>query len=54
MDIFWYSPTDIESTEIARYSAQVLPFIAARANVVGVHDGKAGGDQDPTRRMGLL
>jgi glycosyltransferase involved in cell wall biosynthesis len=48
MDILWYSPIDIESTEIARYSSQVLPFVAGLANIVAVQDGDPAVDQDPT------
>jgi hypothetical protein len=47
MELFWYSPTNIESTEIARYSSQILPFVAELADVVGVQDGDPATEQDP-------
>jgi hypothetical protein len=39
MNINWLSPLDQEATEIARYSAQLLPFLEKYIGVTGVHDG---------------
>ena len=47
MELSWYSPTNIEATEIARYSAQILPYVAEIAHVVSVEDGIPGGDINP-------
>jgi glycosyltransferase involved in cell wall biosynthesis len=36
----WFSPLDARATEIARYSAQLLPGLAKYARVVAVEDGQ--------------
>jgi glycosyltransferase involved in cell wall biosynthesis len=41
MNINWLSPLDQEATEIARYSAQLLPFLEKYIGVTAVHDGDA-------------
>ena len=42
----WFSPLDAEATEIARYSAQLLPRLAEFARVVAVDDGQGTTDPD--------
>ena len=39
MNISWYSPLDPASSEIARYSAQLLPLLQEFAAVAAVDDG---------------
>lgn len=39
MNISWYSPLDPATSEIARYSAQLLPLLREFANVAAVDDG---------------
>ncbi|MGL4565221.1 MAG: hypothetical protein ACRCVD_07995, partial [Halioglobus sp.] len=39
MNISWYSPLDPASSEIARYSAQLLPLLQEFATVAAVDDG---------------
>ena len=39
MEIHWISPTDVEFTEIARYSSQILPFLARITHIARVSDG---------------
>lgn len=45
MNISWFSPLDAESSEIARYSAQLLPSLQQYAGVTRVEDGM--GHADP-------
>ena len=42
MKINWLSPLDAESSEIARYSEQTLPFLQRHAGVASVEDGAGG------------
>jgi len=46
MNICWLSPLDPKATEIARYSAQILPFLEAYVGVSAVHDGNVGNNPD--------
>ncbi len=39
MNISWYSPLDAATSEIARYSAQLLPLLQEFATVAAVDDG---------------
>jgi len=39
MNISWYSPLNAEASEIARYSAQLLPTLAQYAGILDVGDG---------------
>ena len=39
MNISWFSPLDAESSEIARYSAQLLPSLEKFATVAAMDDG---------------
>ena len=41
-DIVWLSPVDAESSEIARYSEQILPFLAQRTGIAAVENGADG------------
>jgi glycosyltransferase involved in cell wall biosynthesis len=43
MNISWYSPVDPESSEIARYSAQLLPYVGQYAGIATVADTDGGG-----------
>ena len=42
MNISWFSPLDAQSSEIARYSEQLLPSLQQLATVVAVDDGSGG------------
>lgn len=42
MNISWFSPLDAQSSEIARYSAGLLPVLAQYAGVVELADGSGG------------
>lgn len=42
MNISWFSPLDAQSSEIARYSEQLLPSLRQLATVVAVDDGSGG------------
>ena len=42
MNIHWFSPLDAQSSEIARYSAQLLPSLQEYAGIVAVDDGQGG------------
>ena len=42
MNISWYSPLDPESSEIARYSAHLMPSLEQLATIVAVEDGSGG------------
>jgi glycosyltransferase involved in cell wall biosynthesis len=42
----WLSPLDQKATEIARYSAQLLPRLADHARIVAVEDGQGLSDPD--------
>ena len=39
MNISWFSPLDAQSSEIARYSEQLLPYLQQGATVASVADG---------------
>jgi glycosyltransferase involved in cell wall biosynthesis len=42
MNVVWLSPVDAESSEIARYSEQILPFLAQHAGIAAVENGTDG------------
>ncbi len=46
MNISWYSPLDPESSEIARYSAHLLPHLAQLAGIAAVADSDGGAPPD--------
>ncbi len=39
MNISWFSPLDAQSSEIARYSAQILPYLEPFAGIAALDDG---------------
>ena len=43
MNIRWYSPLDPASSEIARYSAQLLPVLQEFAAIAALDDGSGAG-----------
>jgi glycosyltransferase involved in cell wall biosynthesis len=42
MNISWISPLDPQSSEIARYSEQIMPYLEQFASVVAIEDGAGG------------
>lgn len=46
MNISWFSPLDAESSEIARYSAKLLPSLQEFTGIAAVDDGSGGAPPD--------
>lgn len=47
MGLHWYSPLDVDNTEIARYSSQVLPVLVATGELAAVSSGASGSSEIP-------
>ncbi|MBN7795186.1 hypothetical protein [Parahaliea mediterranea] len=47
MGLHWYSPLEVDSSEIARYSAQVLPALAETGELAAVSNGESAGRSLP-------